>query len=337
MDWCDLSELREASGQYAQLIQHNTFGRDAHTHEDVERLHNAINNVVLSEIGNVLARYNVNRTRVIQLIETTKDIIANLKKLIGDNMHTIFKCDPDVGSVFKFCEDFDNAIREEYSKLLLRRNTDPTDGDVQANERLQLFYNGCYGNMRLEDFIYKHILNDNNGTCITVGGATFANIRRLNYLIEQCQDEQTKTIMEEIKENISIMIHLTSPLEDEFDEFESCDTIGQKKRPNQNSKTKFDADRLGSFFNAIFKGSGNNYNHFADLVDDIKTIKVAKELAMIAVMIYDCKQYFIKKPSTFATWLRQFFEIIGRDCPKDTRKSKYKPNDTIKSMFYYLK
>ena len=97
-----------------------------------------------------------------------------------------------------------------------------------------------------------------------------------------------------------------------------------------------DADRLGSFFNAKFKGSGNNYNHFADLVKDIRTIKVAKELAMIAVMIYDCQQYFIKKPSTFAAWLREFFEVVGRNCPKDTRKSKYKPNDTIKRMFIYL-
>ncbi len=102
------------------------------------------------------------------------------------------------------------------------------------------------------------------------------------------------------------------------------------------SITKIDADRLGSFFNAKFKGSGNNYNYFDDMIKDIQAIKVTKELAMIAVMIYDCRRYFIQRPSTFAAWLREFFEMIGRDCPKDHHKNKYTPNERIKRTFHYL-
>lgn len=102
------------------------------------------------------------------------------------------------------------------------------------------------------------------------------------------------------------------------------------------SITKINADRLGSFFIAKFKGSGNNYNHFDDMIKDIQAIKATKELAMIAVMIYDCRRYFIQRPSTFAAWLREFFEMIGRDCPKDCHKNKYRPNEQIKRTFYYL-
>ena len=100
---------------------------------------------------------------------------------------------------------------------------------------------------------------------------------------------------------------------------------------------KVDADRLGSFFNAKFKGAGNNPDRIKDLVNDIEKIKVTKELAMIAVMIYDCRQYFIRRSTTFAAWLREFFDIIGRDCPKDTHKNKYKPDERIERLFYYLK
>lgn len=98
---------------------------------------------------------------------------------------------------------------------------------------------------------------------------------------------------------------------------------------------KVDVERLGSFFNAKFKGRGENYNYFDNLVYDIQQIKVAKELAMIAALIYDCKS-FVRKPSTFAAWLREFFEIIGRECPKDTRKSKYESTERLKRLFYYL-
>ena len=102
-------------------------------------------------------------------------------------------------------------------------------------------------------------------------------------------------------------------------------------------ESAIDTNSLESYFNARFKGVGNNPNYFETLVSDIKKINVTKELAMIAVMIYDCNKYFIKKPSTFTSWLREFFDIIGRDCPKDTHKNKYQPSESIRKMFYYLK
>lgn len=102
-----------------------------------------------------------------------------------------------------------------------------------------------------------------------------------------------------------------------------------------NGSLSIDEARLGSFFNAKFKGSGSNPNHFVDLVKDIQAVKVDKELGMVAVMIFECS-CFIKKPSTFTKWFREFFDIIGRECPKDTHMNKYQPSDTIRRMFYYL-
>lgn len=102
-----------------------------------------------------------------------------------------------------------------------------------------------------------------------------------------------------------------------------------------NGSLSIDEERLGSFFNAKFKGCGGNPNHFVDLVNDIQTIKVGRELGMVAVMIFECS-CFIKKPSTFTKWFREFFDIIGRECPKENHKNKYQPSDTIRRMFYYL-
>lgn len=102
-----------------------------------------------------------------------------------------------------------------------------------------------------------------------------------------------------------------------------------------NGSLSIDEERLGSFFNAKFKGCGSNPNHFVDLVKDIQAVKVDKELGMVAVMIFECS-CFIKKPSTFTKWFREFFDIIGRECPKDTHMNKYQPSDTIRRMFYYL-
>lgn len=116
----------------------------------------------------------------------------------------------------------------------------------------------------------------------------------------------------------------------------SVQATANDETPTNDVIANVDANRLGSFFNSKFKGCGNNYNYFDDMIKDIQTIRVSKELAMIAVMIYECKNYFIQKPSTFAAWLRVFFEIIGRDCPKDCHKNKYRPNERIKRTFYYL-
>jgi len=93
---------------------------------------------------------------------------------------------------------------------------------------------------------------------------------------------------------------------------------------------------LGNYFNAKFKGSGNNPNYYDTLIEDIKRLQTSKDRAMVALLIYENKTYFIKKQSTFAAWLRTFFELIGHDCPKEKSPNKYKPSDTIKRTFYYL-
>lgn len=99
-----------------------------------------------------------------------------------------------------------------------------------------------------------------------------------------------------------------------------------------------DKERLKKHFNKQFNGIGENgYNYFEDMVKDIQNIKTNKERAMVALMIYNCNTFFIKRPSTFAAWLREFFDIIGRDCPADLHPNKYKPNKMIERLFYYLR
>lgn len=118
---------------------------------------------------------------------------------------------------------------------------------------------------------------------------------------------------------------------DEIDVFINNKTA--KATPGATANT--DLSRLGDYFNAKFKGSGNNPNYLDELICDVEKLKTSKELAMVALMIFN-NNNFIKKPSTFAAWLRTFFEIIGRECPKDTSKNKYEPSNMIKRTFYYL-
>ena len=98
-----------------------------------------------------------------------------------------------------------------------------------------------------------------------------------------------------------------------------------------------DEERLGSYFNAKFKGAGENYNYLEELVAGIRSLKTQKEVAMVAHMIFDCKTYFTNKPKTFSKWLREFFGIVGWECPKELARNKYNPDERIKRAFHYLK
>lgn len=118
---------------------------------------------------------------------------------------------------------------------------------------------------------------------------------------------------------------------DEIDVFINNGTA--RATPGATANT--DLSSLGGFFNAKFKGSGGNPNYLNELISGVEKLKTSKDLAMVALMIYNNKN-FINKPSTFASWLRTFFVIVGRNCPKETSPNKYKPSDMIKRIFYYL-
>lgn len=349
MEWCDLSELREAASSYCRLLTSYSFTwNDQDTNARINRLHDAIANIKINEIGDVLERFNVNQSLIIHEVENIISIVECLISEIGMKMPKVKPYDPGVAEVFKFCKELLSVMDIELTKLRMRIATDPTMGDEDAGQRLMSFLNGDYDNMDFQMFYNNYLIADRDyhpDTDYTI--IVHARRRRLNYLISICPGYEIKTIMNELVDGVQHEID-TYNYGIPFDAPEppGNEQAAQPPLPPSAEATttddaqpspKVDADRLGSFFNAKFKGAGSNPDRIKDLVNDIEKIKVTKELAMIAVMIYDCRQYFIRKPSTFAAWLREFFNIIGRDCPKDTHKNKYKPDERIERLFYYLK
>lgn len=185
MDYNNITELREAANGYLSLLQRYEFCYDKSTDESVNRLHKAIADVDLGEIGKVLARFNVNRTTIIsEGVEPTLRIIEDLGKEIGNNMPTIIKeIDPEVGKVFMFCKEVSKVLVCEYEKMKSRRFTDPTFADDDAVERMRLFDLGYYGELSFNDFIKEYIIKDEPNIAV---------VRRLNYMISQSSDEQVK-------------------------------------------------------------------------------------------------------------------------------------------------
>lgn len=185
MDYNDISELREAANAYLSILQIHKFAYHEPTNESVNRLHKAIANVNLTEMGKVLSRYNVNQYNVInEGVEPTLNIIEDLIKEIGDNMPRIIKeIDPEVGNVFQFCNEVRKVLRVELEKLKSRRYTDPTKDDEQAVEKLNLYGMGGYGDVAFDDFVKEYIIKDISPIAV---------VRRLNYMIDQCSNEQVK-------------------------------------------------------------------------------------------------------------------------------------------------
>ena len=185
MEYHHISELRECANAYLFLLQNHNFGYNEPTNESVNRLHKAIANVKLNEIGKVMSRFNVNKTLIInEGIGPTLNIIDNLIKEIGNNMPKIIKeIDPEVGNVFRFCKEVNNVLRDELEKLKSRCYTDPTQDDEQAFEKLNLHCCGGYGDIAFDDFVKEYIIKDLTHIAI---------VRRLNYLIGKCQNEQIK-------------------------------------------------------------------------------------------------------------------------------------------------
>lgn len=185
MEYHHISELRECANAYLFLLQNHNFGYNEPTNESVNRLHKAIANVKLNEIGKVMSRFNVNKTLIInEGVGPTLNIIDNLIREIGNNMPKIIKeIDPKVGNVFRFCKEVNNVLRDELEKLKSRRYTDPTQDDEQAFEKLNLYCCGGYGDIAFDDFVKEYIIKDLTHIAI---------VRRLNYLIGKCQNEQIK-------------------------------------------------------------------------------------------------------------------------------------------------
>ena len=75
MEYHHISELRECANAYLFLLQNHKFGYKEPTNESVKRLHKAIANIKLNEIGKVLSRFNVNQTSIITEVEHILNIV----------------------------------------------------------------------------------------------------------------------------------------------------------------------------------------------------------------------------------------------------------------------
>ncbi len=183
MEYHHISELRECANAYLFLLQNHIFGYNEPTNESVKRLHKAIANIKLNEIGKVLSRFNVNQTSIITEVEHILNIVNGMVEQIGDNMPKLMKIDPEVSNVFQFCNDLNCELGLAKIDLEVRRLSDPSFEDEKANEKLQLFIGGQYGDMSFDIFMSRFIINN---------VADLAEKRRLKYLIANCNDDGIK-------------------------------------------------------------------------------------------------------------------------------------------------
>ena len=206
MNWTDITEFRDAVSGYLFLLEQYEFLFNEQITERVSRLHRAISNIDLNAIHGVLERFNVNQTDIINSVESVERIATDLKNEIGDNMHKVIAVDPDVGKVFKFCDDLCVILSFELTfELYDRKWTDPTKADEDAVKKLELFQNGFYGNTTFDGFYSQYLYCD---MWIHIDEYDPDDVdqnvdwllkkkRRLNYLITQSKNAQITECLRE--------------------------------------------------------------------------------------------------------------------------------------------
>lgn len=200
MEWCDLSELREAASSYYRLLKSYSFAwNDQDTNARVSRLHDAIANVKVDEIGNVLERFNVNQSTIINEVENIISIVEWLIDEIGMKMPEVKPFDPGVAEVFKFCNELRSVMTIELTKLRNRIKTDLTMGDEKAGQRLMSYLDGDYNDMDFRLFYNNYLIPDGDYyKDVDYSTIIHARCRRLIYLIGICTDDEVKDIMIEL-------------------------------------------------------------------------------------------------------------------------------------------
>jgi len=185
--WCDFSTLRDKACHYSDLIQHS---RDyiipperADIKKTVNEFHDAISRIDVDDIPTALSGFNTNQTHIVREMKIVASVINGLTSLLGDHLPDIKKFDPRAAELLKFCNRANPILHQKVQALESRQNTDPTFGDDDALERFNCFAMGDYGDMSIDEFVKRHVIN---------GLSQTEAIRRLNYIIKQCTDEQTR-------------------------------------------------------------------------------------------------------------------------------------------------
>ena len=185
--WIDISNLRTKASHYVDLIQ---LSRDfkipqerADIKETINGLHDAISHIDVDSLPTALSGFNTNQTHIVSEMTIVASVINGLTALIGDYLPDIKKFDPRAAEVLKFCKKVNPIMHQVLQTLESRRQADPTFDDEKAMERFKCFLMGDYDDMSIDEFVPRHIIN---------GISQTEAIRRLNHIIGQCADEQTK-------------------------------------------------------------------------------------------------------------------------------------------------
>ena len=192
--WYDISNLRTKASHYVDLIQlsrdYNIPPERADIKETVNGLHDAINRIDVDSLPTALSGFNTNQTTIITEMTIVVSVINGLTALLGDNLPDIKKFDPRAAEALKFCKKVNPIMHQVLQTLKSRRKTDPTFDDEKAMERFNCFAMGDYGDMSIDEFAPRYIINN-----ISRNEA----IRRLNHMIDRCDDEQTKWLLGKFK------------------------------------------------------------------------------------------------------------------------------------------
>ncbi|MFR9545689.1 MAG: hypothetical protein SNJ29_08950 [Rikenellaceae bacterium] len=102
---------------------------------------------------------------------------------------------------------------------------------------------------------------------------------------------------------------------------------------------EIDKQRLLDCFNATFKGAGRSIDHSDNIFSDLNKRRSDKEMAQIALLIYDSEKVLKSaRGRTFANWYKQFCDIVGCPHHKDYKPSNFKNEqlESLRKIFYYL-
>lgn len=182
----DIQRLEEAIHCYKVAFEH--FGSpDYDTY--INTMHKVIGCFDIEKNVDTLQYFNVNQYDIIGKVRHLKNSAEDLSHHITADLEFMEKIDPKVADVFKFCDSLTNVLEISLNKLELRKQTDPTRGDVAARKSLDLLVDDGGGDFCT--FLNKHIFYNVEG---------IDRDRRLNYLIDNCTDEEIKERLKDYRE-----------------------------------------------------------------------------------------------------------------------------------------
>lgn len=165
---------------------------------------------------------------------------------------------------------------------------------------------------------------------------------------EGIEDLKKRFLYLEKRKNSSDSSNYNGPLKDRFNEVYSTLSSSIKteheifgdNNPTEktSSECSINEEKLKKYFKLSFKGGGNgNMDHFQNLVDDLKISRSDKDMARIALMIYESEKLLDSmKPRTFAAWYKKFCELVGCEFHESYNKSKLNLSDEFQRGFGYL-